>query len=102
MSCRRSTLSRSRQPRIRHMQRDFLVRVLRFLLPIVCTGKSIAIMATPTNFDHYTAWTSSKYNRRPEDYEMFKKTLTHALWELALIHFPLLHDKVEFIGGGTP
>ncbi|TRZ10630.1 hypothetical protein HGM15179_016471 [Zosterops borbonicus] len=65
-------------------------------------GKSCMTILTMARYEWFEEWAGGRPRHRGPDYERYKMEIAGRLLERALLRFPHLRDKVEFVEAATP
>ncbi len=65
-------------------------------------GKSTIEIVVPAPYSWFEKWQGTKWQKRGDDYDLFKKTITDRLLAILLEKLPQLKDKIHFTELSTP
>ncbi|NXR76851.1 RETST reductase, partial [Pycnonotus jocosus] len=65
-------------------------------------GKSCMTILTMARYEWFEEWAGSRPRHRGPEYQSYKMDIAGRLLERALLRFPHLRDKVEFVEAATP
>ncbi|MCX6130141.1 MAG: NAD(P)/FAD-dependent oxidoreductase [Proteobacteria bacterium] len=65
-------------------------------------GKSTIEIVVPAPYSWFQKWQDSKWQKRGEEYDQLKKTLTDRLLAILLEKMPQLKDKIHYVELSTP
>ncbi|NWT34321.1 RETST reductase, partial [Cardinalis cardinalis] len=65
-------------------------------------GRSCMTILTMARYEWFEEWAGSRPRHRGPEYQRYKMDIAQRLLERALLRFPHLRDKVEFVEAATP
>ncbi|NXO46633.1 RETST reductase, partial [Locustella ochotensis] len=65
-------------------------------------GRSCMTILTMARYEWFEEWAGSRPRHRGPEYQRYKTDIAQRLLERALLRFPHLRDKVEFVEAATP
>ncbi|NXM66060.1 RETST reductase, partial [Serilophus lunatus] len=65
-------------------------------------GRSCMTILTMARYEWFEEWTGTRPRNRGPEYHQYKMSIAQRLLERALLRFPHLSDKVEFVEAATP
>ncbi|XP_039556541.1 all-trans-retinol 13,14-reductase-like [Passer montanus] len=65
-------------------------------------GRSCMTILTMARYEWFEEWAGSRPRHRGPDYERYKMDIAQRLLDRALLRFPHLRDKVDFVEAATP
>ncbi|NWI54473.1 RETST reductase, partial [Calyptomena viridis] len=65
-------------------------------------GRSCMTILTMARYEWFEEWAGSRPRHRGPEYQQYKMSIAQRLLERALLRFPHLSDKVEFVEAATP
>ncbi|XP_029819390.1 all-trans-retinol 13,14-reductase [Manacus vitellinus] len=65
-------------------------------------GRSCMTILTMARYEWFEEWAGSLPRHRSPDYQQYKMSIAQRLLERALLRFPHLRDKVEFVEAASP
>ncbi|NWI87976.1 RETST reductase, partial [Pitta sordida] len=65
-------------------------------------GRSCMTILTMARYEWFEEWAGTRPRHRGPEYQQYKMSIAQRLLERALLRFPHLSDKVEFVEAATP
>ncbi|KAK2536089.1 hypothetical protein Q9233_003298 [Columba guinea] len=65
-------------------------------------GRSCMTILTMARYEWFQDWAGTRAKHRGPDYQRYKRDIAQRLLERALLRFPHLRDKVEFVEAASP